>query len=185
MMNITKTLVLSLCWFGLGFAMTACKGGDGASSAAKPADDPGAAPAKLVFKPLGSLGIEAEVPDDAKIDDKSQTAGFPSVTIWSHPTNFVSGAGEDAPLAAQSFDRAEKEIKDDPNPFQKFTKEEKTADGWKLEYELQSMMDKTPVYGYTVRLKVGGKPFDCGSNSDTPAQRDTIIKMCASLRKAS
>ena len=65
--------------------------GAGGTTAEKPAAA-AAAPAKLSFKKLGSMGLEAEVPDDANIDDTTKGAGFPSVTIYASPTTFVSGS---------------------------------------------------------------------------------------------
>ena len=166
------------------FLMTiaACKSGDKA-----PADQPAAAAAtptaaKLVYKPLGGLGLEAQVPDDANVDDNTKTAGFPSVTIWSQPTTFVNGAGDDS-MSPQTFDAAKQEVQKDPNPFQKFTKQQATPDGWQLEYELQSMIEKKPVYGYKVRFKIDGKAFECGSNGNSTAERDAVVKLCSSIRK--
>jgi hypothetical protein len=187
-MTITKSNLFSVLLLGL--AVAGCHGGSddksGATSGAKAVDDQGAtapAPAKFVTKPLGSLGLQASVPEDATIDDNSKTAGFPSITIASTPMTFVSGAGEDS-LSAQTFDAAKQEVQKDPNPFKRFTKSEVTADGWKLEYELESMMDKTPVYGFKVHFKVDGKPFECGSNGGSTAERDTVIKICTSIQKA-
>jgi hypothetical protein len=178
----TKTFLFSLCSVSL--ALIACKGDKAGTTnqgtAAKSADP--AAPAKLVYKPLGGLGLEAQVPDDATINDDSKTAGFPSVTVYAQPTTFVNGAGEDS-MSPQTFEAAKKEIQKDPNPFKRFTKEETTADGWKLEYELESMGDKAPIYGYKVRFKVEGKPFECGSNNRSSAERDAVIKLCSSIRK--
>jgi hypothetical protein len=183
MMNtLTKTFLFSLC--SLGLALAGCNGdkaGDQPAAASKTAGAP-AATAKLVYKPLGSIGLEAEVPDDANIEDNTATAHFASVSIYASPTTFVMGAGDDS-LEPQTFDAAKKEIQHDANTFKKFTKEEQTADGWRLEYELESMIDKTPVYGYSVRLKVAGKPFTCGSNTNSTAERDRVVKLCTSLRK--
>jgi hypothetical protein len=184
--TMTQTFLFSLCSFSL--ALTACKGGDKAepaAGAAKTASDPGAAPAaaaKLVYKPLGGIGLEAEVPDDANIEDTTATAHFASVSIYAQPTTFVSGAGDDT-MEPQTFDAAKQEVQKDPNPFKKFTKQEQTADGWKLQFELESLIDKKPVYGYKVRFKVAGKPYTCGSNGDSQAEVDRIIKLCSSIRK--
>ena len=177
MMNLK---VLVLCSLAIG-----CKGSS--DRAAAPADktasaEPAAPAAKLVYKPLGTLGLDAQVPDDANIDDNTKGAGFASVTIWAQPTTFVMSAGEDSPQPS-TFEAAKQEVKKDPNPFQKFTKQEQTPDGWVLEYELQSMIDKSPVYGYKRRFKIDGKPFECGSNGNSTAERDAVIKLCSSIRK--
>jgi hypothetical protein len=96
----------------------------------------------------------------------------------------VFGGGDLSPLKAD-IDGAKAEIQKDPNPFKSFTKEEKTATGWRLEYELESMIDKKPVYGVQIRTVIDGVPFDCGSNTQSAAERDNVIKICSSLRKAS
>ena len=180
MHTMTKTLFA----LSLGLALTACKGGDkaGTTDPAAKGADPAAAPAKLVYKALGGLGLEAQVPEDANIEDSTKSAGFPSVSIYAQPTTFVNGAGEDS-MSPQTFEAAKKEVQKDANPFKRFTKEETTADGWKLEYELESMIDKAPIYGYKVRFKVDGKPFECGSNGRSTAERDAIVKLCTSIRK--
>jgi hypothetical protein len=178
--RMTNLKILALCTLAIG-----CKGGDHAPAAADKTTgaEPAAPPAaKLAYKPLGALGLEAEVPDDANVDDNTKSAGFPSVTIWAQPTTFVNGAGADS-MEPQTFDAAKQEVQKDPNPFQKFTKQEATSDGWKLEYELQSGIDKATIYGYKVRFKVDGKPFDCGSNGRSTAERDAVVKICSSIRK--
>jgi hypothetical protein len=179
--RMTNLKILALCSLAI-----SCKGGgDHAGAPADKtasADEAAPAAAKLVYKPLGSLGLEAQVPDDANIDDNTKSAGFPSATIWAQPTTFVMGAGADS-LEPQTFDAAKQEVQKDPNPFQKFTKQEATPDGWKLEYELQSSIDKATIYGYKVRFKIDGKPFDCGSNGRTTSERDAVVKICSTIRK--
>ncbi len=184
-MTITKSILFTC---SLSIAAVACKASDKSEAPVAKAADPATAaaapaPAKLAWKKLGDLGLEASVPEDSNIEDKSATAHFPSVTVWANPTTFVNGAGEDS-LSAQTFDKAKEEIQKDPNPFKQFTKAETTADGWRLEYELESMVDKKPVYGFKVRFKIDGKPYECGSNGDSTAERDAIIKLCTSIRKA-
>ena len=180
-MTITKSILFTC---SLSIAAVACKASDkNEAPVAKTADPATAAPAKLAWKKLGDLGLEASVPDDANIEDKSKSAGFPAVTVWATPTTFINGAGDDS-LSAQTFDKAKEEIQKDPNPFKQFTKAETTPDGWRLEYELESMVDKKPVYGFKVRFKIDGKPYECGSNGDSTAERDNVIKLCTSIRKA-
>jgi hypothetical protein len=157
------------------------KAGD---KAAAKSGDQAAPTAKPQWMKLGALGIEAEVPADATVDDNTSGAGFPAATIWTTPTTFVFGGGDLSPVKAD-LDGAKAEIQKDPNPFKSFTKEEKTATGWRLEYELESMIDKKPVYGVQIRTTIDGVPYDCGSNTGSTAERDNVIKICSSLRKAS
>ncbi len=183
-MKAHLTLVAALSLFTITAA--ACKKDEakaGDKAAAK-AGDQAAPPAKLAWTKLGALGVEAELPADATVDDNTAGAGFPAATIWTTPTTFVFGGGEMSPLKAD-LEAAKAEIQKDPNPFKSFTKEEKTATGWRLEYELESMIDKKPVYGVQIRTSIEGQSFDCGSNTQSTAERDTVIKICSSLRKAS
>src|SRR5258705_7700356 len=52
------------------------------------------APAKLAYKKLGTLPLEAEVPDGANIDDTTKGVGYPSATVYASPTTFINGAGD-------------------------------------------------------------------------------------------
>ena len=183
-LSLTAVLALSL-------ATTGCKKKEegGGDKAAKPGETakPGGAPppaAKLEWKKLGGLGVEVEAPSDATVDDNTANAGFPTATIWASPTTFVHGAGDMSPLKPD-LDGAKAEIQKDPNPFKQFTKEEKSDTGWHLEYELSSMIDKAEtLYGVSIRTTIDGKPFECGSNARSTAERDNVVRLCKSLRKA-
>ncbi|MCA9676572.1 MAG: hypothetical protein H6708_30195 [Kofleriaceae bacterium] len=164
---------------------TACKKDDARAGAAEAkAAEPAAPPAKLTWARLGGLGLEAQVPDGTTVDDNTAGAGFPAATLWTSPTTFVMGAGELSPLQPD-LAAAKGEIQKDPNPFKRFTKEEPTEGGWRLEYELESMIDQTPLYGVQIRTTIDGQPWECGSNTSSPAERAQVISICASLRKAS
>ncbi len=187
MKSLTLTLAAAL---SLTLITTACKkkeadggGATAAKTADKAVDKVAAAAAKLEWKKLGALGVEAELPADATVDDNTANAGFPAATIWATPTTFVTGGGEMSPMKAD-LDGAKAEIQKDPNPFKAFTKEDKTDAGWHLEYELESMGDKAKIYGVSIRATIDGKPFDCGSNTRDAAERDNVIRICKSLRKA-
>lgn len=156
--------------------------GDDKGAATKGDGDKGGAAAKMEWMKIGSLGVEAEVPGGTTVDDKSKGAGFPTATIWASPTTFVS-AQNDMFWPADAA-KAKAEIEKDPNKFQKFTKEEAAGDTFHLEFTLESMMDKTPIYGVKIRKKVGDKLFDCGSNSGSEAERAKVTKICNSLRAA-
>lgn len=182
-----KTQLILISALSLLATTAACKKDDaksGDNAAAKAGDKGGPVAAKPTWMKLGGLGIEAELPADATVDDNTSGAGFPAATIWTTPTTFVFGVGDLSPLKAD-LDSAKAEIQKDPNPFKSFTKEEKTATGWRLEYELESMIDKKPLYGVQIRTTIDGQSFDCGTNSQSTAERDTVIKICSSLRKSS
>ncbi|MBK9031413.1 MAG: hypothetical protein IPL61_08760 [Myxococcales bacterium] len=188
-----KTTIALATLATLTLTAAACgkKKDDAAGSSAKPAEGGGkaAAPAKLSYKKVGATGLEAEVPDDANVDDNSASAGFPSATIWATPTTFLTGAfsGDDWGMIKATFEESKTGIEKDAAMVGKlkgFTKEEKTADGWQFEWEATSMTD-SPVFGIQIRLVIDGKAWDCGTNAGSPAERETAIKICKSVRKAS
>lgn len=189
-MNAIKTLsVVTLA--SLSLTAAACKkdeakeGGSAKPAAGDKGGGKGAAPApKVEYKKVGGLGLEIEVPADVTIDDNTSGAGFPMATVWTWPTLFVQGPGDLSPVKPD-LDGAKAEIQKDPNPFKTFTKEEKTDTGWHLEFELESMLDKKPVYGVQIRTTIDGQPYDCGSNTSSPAERDAVIAFCRTLRRAS
>lgn len=156
----------------------------GDKSAAKATDTGAAAPApaKLAWKKLGGLGLEAEVPADAEVTDNTAGAGFPSATIYASPTTFVSGAGDMSDLKA-TIEETKTELAKDPNKLDSWTKEEKTADGWILEGKRTSMMGE-PLFAISIRRTIDGKPYDCGTNASSEAEREAAKKLCESLRAA-
>ena len=143
----------------------------------------GEAPTQAVapeWKQVGGLGIEAQVWQDTRIDDKTASAKFPSVTIWASPTVFVTGKND--VFWPADAEKAKEEAKSDPNKFQSFTLDKATASGFHLEYTLESLMDKAPIYGVKIRETVGGNPFDCGGNAKSETERKKIVAICQSLR---
>lgn len=116
-----------------------------AAGTGKPSAAKTAAPAALAFKNLDKLGAKIEVPADAEMMDASADA--PGVSIFTPAGDLSIDVNVTTEVYASSIDAAKKEIEKDPNKFKKFTAENKTADGWHLEFELESMMDKTPLYG--------------------------------------
>lgn len=160
--------------------------GGGNAQGAKPTEGTktteAAAPAKLTWTKLGGLGVEAEVPDGADVTDNTSGAGFPSVTIYASPTTFVSGAGDFSDVKP-TIEETKKELEKDPNKLESWTKEEKTADGWLLEGTRKSMTGNT-LYAVSVRRTIDGKPWDCGTNAQSEAERDAAKKLCQSLRAA-
>ncbi|HUJ59099.1 MAG TPA: hypothetical protein VLX92_11425 [Kofleriaceae bacterium] len=161
--------------------LAACKKDDSSSSsgpAAKPAE------AKLAFKKLGGLPLEAEIPGDANVDDATKTAGFPSVTIYAQPTFFVMGGNGDVGDIKPTMDAEKTSLQHDMNGFKQFTRSDKTADGWIIELEGSSMVDNKPLYGVAVRRAIGGMSWDCTTNADSKDEVAKVEKECASLRAA-
>jgi len=175
-------MTTKLCLFAaLTLATAACGKSDSSSAKAKPAEgESAAAPAKLSFQKLGSMGLEAEVPEGANIDDTSKGAGYPSVTIYASPTTFVSGAGDMSDLKPSLEETKARLVKEEKSL--KPGREDKTADGWIIEMKGKSMTGDE-IVAVSVRRTLGGKPFDCSSN----VKQDEVAKLeklCASLRAA-
>jgi hypothetical protein len=191
-----KTVSIALIALtSLTLGTTACKKKDeAATGGAKPSEGDKAGggkvapPAKLSYQKIGATGLEVEVAADATIDDTSASAGFPSATIYSSPTTFLSGAfsADDWGMIKATFEESKAGIIHDAgaDKMKPFTKEEKTADGWQFEWEAAGMSG-SPVYGIQIRMVVAGKAWDCGTNASSPAERETAIKVCKSVRKAS
>lgn len=140
------------------------------------------APAALAFKTLDKLGAKIEVPADAEVMDTSADA--PGVSIFTPKGDLSIDVVVTTDVYASTIEAAQSEIKKDPNAFKKFTVEKKTDDGWHLEFELESMIDKTPLYGVQIRKKIGDKSIQCSRNVKTDAERANVAKACASLTKA-
>jgi hypothetical protein len=156
--------------------------GDKAGKGAEGAQAAKQTPETLAYKPIGAFGIEAQVPADAEVEDNTKSAGFPMATLWASPTVFVTGQND--LFWPADVEAAKREIEKEPNPFKEFTKEQVTDTGFHLEYTLESMMDKAPLYGFRVRSTIGGKLFDCHTNSQSEQERAAAMAICASLRPA-
>jgi hypothetical protein len=150
---------------------TAASGG---GDKAKPA--PAAAP--VGDKKLEKLGVTAQLPADAIIDEGTMDAGGIQATVsYGEMSNFFISNVNDM---SDNYDRTVK------NADAKELKiQEKGADGstWKLEWTKADMMDATKtVYGVAVRAKVGDKLYDCGSNGLSEAQATELLKVCTTLK---
>lgn len=159
---------------------------DAPAEVAKPA-----APAAVVEAPkpppaaasswvvLEKLGAKIEMPAGAKAEETSADAANYSVAPDDYSfTVMVSTVTEAYP---STYEAAIDEVKKLTNGFKAFTKNEKTADGWVFEFEGESMMDKSPLYGVVVRKKVGEKSVECSRNESSKAARDSVEKACLSL----
>lgn len=137
--------------------------------------------AKLEFKNLDKLGVKIEVPSDTQMMDASADA--PGVSMFNNAGDFSLDVNVTTDAYASDANAAKEQIKKDPNTFKKFTVEKVTADGWHLEFELESMIDKKPLYGVQVRKKVGDKELECARNQPSEAARAVAAKACDSLAK--
>jgi hypothetical protein len=162
-------------------SVSACKKGE--DSAPKASEGAGSAapatPAAPTPTALGPLGLQMDVPAGAKVEDTSVDA--PAVTVEAAGCKVMVSTTTEA--YADNFDAAKREVQKDPNPFKQFSKEEQGQGGWHLEYELASMLDKTPLYGVQIRRTFGDKQIECGINVPTTAERDCAARACLSLRQ--
>ena len=178
-------------------AVTACKKGDdkagagadpaapGAAKTAEPAA-PTAAPA---WKKVPSMGIEVQVAADADVQDLTKSAGFPSSTIYftdGTPTTFIFGAKDlsDSMALSKDLESTKTRVQKEMNGFKSFTKEEKTADGFMLQYTGTSMGEDKPLYGVTIRSQAAGLTLECQTNASSDAEIAKTIKVCKSIRAA-
>lgn len=175
-----RTALISLA---LTVAITGCKKSSSKAEAPPPTAKSAPVADTLGWQKLPSLGLQAEVPSSAKIDDGTANAGFPVVTIYASPTVAVTGAGDMSDLKP-TLDETKTQLAKDPNKLKSWTREDKTADGWILEAARESMSGGALI-GVSVRRTLGDKPYDCGTNAATRDEADRAIKMCQSLKPAS
>ena len=177
-----KNVLLLAC-----LALVACKKDAPAEvKAAEPVKEvakaPEAArPAAAAWVNLEKLGAKIEMPAGSKADDTSADAPNYSVAPQDYAyTVMVSTVTE---AYASNWEAAVEEVKKNTNGFKAFSKNEKTADGWILEFEGESLMDKAPLYGVLLRKKIGDRSIECARNEPSKDSRDAVAKACASLAK--
>ncbi len=188
--DMTKTnVILTATVFAL---LTACssdgskageaKAGD-KKAQAKPGEAKEAAPAPVAkaWKQFKEMKVQIEVPGDANLEENK-------MDDWNGSANWGDYAHQldvSTVTAAypSDFEAAKKSIQGDPNPFQKFTKEESSEGTWHLEYELKSMMDPNrTLYGVQIRKTIGDKQYECGRNVDSADERALVAEVCATLK---
>lgn len=158
--------------------------GPGAGSAAPAAgggDDKPVAKAAAATgdKKLAKVGITAQLPADAIIDEQKVDSGGMSATIsyGEMPNFFISTVDE----TSDNYDRTLK-----TSEAKAFKVQEKAADNstWKLAYTFADLIEPTKMsYGVAVRSKVGSKLYDCGSRGlSNEAQANELLKICTTLK---
>jgi hypothetical protein len=194
---MSKTLSLMMC-SALVLVSTACgkkdessAGGPAAAKTGSPAAAPAQKASPKVWKKIAPLGIEVEVGSDADVQISADMPDTPSATIYSMdgsaPTTFIFGAKnpDEAISMAKDYDAEKAKVQHEMDGFKSFTKDEKTADGFWLEYTGTDMVEKTkPLYGITIRSKVGAFTLECTTNSETEAERAAAAALCKTIRAA-
>jgi len=158
----------------------------GTATAAKP-DKPAEAPKPAVddgFKDVpNSAGIRAEVPANAIPNGIGGAAGFHSKDdSYGFTVMEVSAAQQ-----AKTFEQIKKDTEE--FMFGKWIKEEKTADGWVLTWEMPKMdmsgdepKEVGTLYSFEVRRKLGGKLHKCYGSVAKADGLDAVVKTCSTLK---
>jgi len=160
------TVVLGLA---AALATTGCKK-SGKTSAG--GGDDGAA--KVAVK-IPQLKLQADVAGEANVSDMSM-GGTKSYLVMASTTLFtVSEVSDTAPT---TLDGAIEESK--VYDGAQYTKKEKTADGWDLEFHNKGSLGDN--YFVEVRRQIGGRPISCTTTANTPEQAAGAVEACKSLR---
>jgi len=164
------------------FAIVACTeskpteaaGGAAAPAGDKPAAAAAAAPAGGGLK-LPALGLTIDLPADSSVNEmlgSFMVQGGGTVVS-------VSEVKADNTAAAKTFEDAKKAM-GDYSP-KKTTKEEKTADGWNIQFQNDGGMGAN--YFVWVRRTIDGKQIQCETTASSTEQADKAAAACASLKK--
>jgi hypothetical protein len=164
------------------FSVGACGKKDEGGGEARPEAKGAAArkgPAPLEWKKLGQMGVQIEAPADSEIVD--MTADAPNVKLSSNDCNIYVSTVTVAYVS--DYDKAVAEVEKDPGvKFKKFTKQEKTPTGWRLEFEAEGLIDPKPLYGVLIRTRIGDKEFECNDKAETPEKAQCTLEACQSLK---
>ena len=140
-----------------------------------------AKPAAGAWVNLDKMGVKIQMPAGSKAEDTSADA--PNYSVAPEDYSYTVMVSTVTAAYTEKYESAVEEVKKSTNGFKAFSKNEKTADGWVLEFEGESMMDKAPLYGVMIRKKVGDKGIECGRNEPTKEARDAVAKACLSISK--
>lgn len=171
-------LLVALLTLGLAAACTE-KGG-GAAAPAKPGEPAKAAePAKPDTKTLkiDALGLSFQMPADTEVGEAMEVMGSYTFPCCGGGAIQINPVKEDSVVQAKTFEDAKKSVDDFQNP--KTTKAEKTADGWRVEYDHDSGMGRT--FKVLVRRVFGGKGFDCEATAMDAEKAKLAAKGCETL----
>lgn len=128
---------------------------------------------------LDRLSLVMEAPRGAVVTDRP--GDVPAVTVAVPGCTIDVGAvtaSDPADLAA-----ARERVERVPNAFHDLTTSEERRGGWRLEYRLQSMVEKRLTYGVSVRATIAGSAYQCGREAPSEAERDCVARACLSLRR--
>jgi hypothetical protein len=156
-------------------ASPSAKGGDGKGGGKKDLGAP-------TWKKLEKLGLQLEMPASAEFLDTSADA--PGGHYFTGNNECSARVNETTLAYTDDFEKAKKEVETDPGAkFVKWTKAEKTADGWAFEWEAVSAMDESrKLWGVQYRRKFGEKQVECWEKADNAESAACTVKACLSLK---
>lgn len=130
---------------------------------------------ELVSKELEDLGLQADLPEDAEIEEgiggdgvQINTRQFPPLHI-SHPGDFDPTELEDGIEDAEMHDR-----------FEEIVHEEELEDGWVMGY-LTEDVTGDPEYQIVGYRELAGEEYDCTGFFNSEEELETVIEACKSL----
>jgi hypothetical protein len=165
-MSTRLTVVLGLA---AALATTACK--KSGKDAAGGGDDG----AGTVAVKIPQLALQADTTADAKVSDMSMGKARSYMVMGSETLFTVSEVGESAPATLEAAIE-EAKVYDGVQ----FTKKDKTADGWDLEFQNKGSLGAN--YFVDVRRKIGGRAISCTTTASRPEQATKAVAACKSLR---
>jgi hypothetical protein len=131
--------------------------------------------AKAAPKTIDAFGLAFDGPADAEISD---------MTMGSAKTYMVMGTGvvfsvaEPSDITPKTLEEAVEGAKIYDGVA--FTKQEKTADGYHLEFNNKGSMGAN--YFVEIRREIGGKPYICSTTAPDQTFATNAVAACQSLR---
>ncbi|MGC4114637.1 MAG: hypothetical protein QM765_08510 [Myxococcales bacterium] len=173
---------LLVALLALSFAV-ACteKSGGGAAAPGKAADPAKPAePAKPATKTvkIDALSLSFELPADTEIGEAMEVMGSYTFPCCGGAAIQVNPVKADSLVQAQNFDDAKKSVNDFQNP--KLVKADKTADGWRIEYDHDSGMGRT--FKVLTRRTFGAQGYDCEATANDAEKAKLASKGCETLK---
>ena len=164
-MSTRLSLVLGLA---AALATTACK--KKADGAAGGGDNGGTAAIKIP-----QLKLQVDTTSDSTVSDMSM-GGAPSYMVRGSETLFTVGEVDDS--APKTLDEAVEAAKIYDGV--QVTKQDKTADGWNLQFHNKGSMGDN--YFVDIRRQVGGRAVTCTTTASTPEQAAKAAAACMTVR---
>ena len=158
----------------------------GCAKATAPAVPTSAAPDESAWIALPKLNAQIEMPRRTRVTDVYAEGWSTDPVIYlltevgtppPYDTIRVWRVSESDP---QTLEAAIQAVKDDTNGFHTLDRVEENSEGWVLEYEGESEIGDGPLFGVTVRKRVGDW-VGCEGHKLSRTERDTVTTSCRSI----